>query len=775
MIFGHINDNDANIESQKNISNGVAGLDSNAKLDNSVLPPLSITDVYVVATITDRDNLTVQSGDVAKVTADGKTYIYDGTSWIELSSGSSTLASLTDVSFTGLATNQVIRYNETISKWENKSINNLVTLDNLSDVVITTPVNNNVLRHNGANWINGILFTDNVSELNSLYFTTARVDTQVNSYFSAKGRLLCGTGTNTFSQVSVPASDGHVLVSDITNILTPTGMLWKQLSLEGNYLSDLTITTPINGNIISHDGTKWINSARLSTLETTVTNQGNLIANLGAWNANLAAPIVSPQTISVNQSTFPIIRSTYTAFQGVAPRDQNGIDASGNVLYLNTGIAGGTGPWNVNNGPVYANKTSQEQRQTFFRLLPADLAAIQANYNLNTLWLDSNIGSTGNGKGVLKVNYFYNNLPIGTYTFKSLNRGIASPNKVYIFGCKNFNQTFVFNFVADRTYTLPAAGVDYDLIYQDLTRTTTVGTFDVAITTTVVYSAIGMYFDSPAGGLGLCGASIMTTSQSTDTLTVGTTATNVTYSNTSGSMIITRNGAIAGETWTLSYSMLSFWYLHTIVMAICRNPNVINLSNTTISDTELRINNGTNNFNINNSAGTNTYLNIDIPNDRLKLPRNPWSHIYLPNTALTRAIAVANNFEKLNIGNIADGITTNNPTVGALTWDDVNNQFNWNVSGSFRVSFDITVQGFQPQGQCDVMCRNPQDNSLYAGTRRSFNFFNGEYENISINFVCSVNNTNKLALYWWLPAGAIVASPFNIISWNIVASNLLTQ
>lgn len=648
-----------------------------------------------------------------------------------------------------------------------------VSLDDLSDVVITTPVNNNVLRYNGANWINGVLFTDNVTELTNLYYTNARVDTRVQSYFPSKTSILAGTGVNTYSNVTVPASNNQALVSDNT---TTTGLAWKQLSLGGSYFSDLQITTPINGNILSHDGTKWINSSRLSTLETTVTNQGNQIANLGSWSANQTAPIVSPQTISVNQTTFPIIRSTYTAFQGVAPKDQNGVDMSGNVLYLNTGTATTTGPWNVNGGPVYANKTSQEQRQTFFRLLPADLAAIQANYNSNTLWLDSNIGSAGNGKGVVKVNYFYNNLPIGTYTFKSLNRGANSPNKVYLFGCKNFDQTFVFNFIADRTYTLPIAGVDYDLLYQDLVRPTTAGTFDVSITTTVVYSAIGMFFEAPGPGIGICGASLMTNSTATDTLIVGTTGTNVTYTNTSGSMIITRNGAIAGETWSISYAMLSFWYLHTIVMAICRNPNVINLSNTTISDTELRINNGTNNFNINNSAGTTTYLNIDIPNDRLKIPRNPWSHIYLPNNvAIFRVIAVANTFEKLNIGNIVDGITTNNPTVGCLTWDNVNNQFNWNVSGTFRVTFDITVQGLDPQGQCDIMLRNPQDNSLYAGTRKSFNFFNGQYENISISFVCSVNNTNKIGVYWWLPPAAVAPSSFNIICWSIVASNLLTQ
>ena len=60
-------------------------LDGSGKLDNSVLPPLALTDVYVVDTIVERNVLQVQGGDVAKVVEDGKTYMYDGVStWLEI-------------------------------------------------------------------------------------------------------------------------------------------------------------------------------------------------------------------------------------------------------------------------------------------------------------------------------------------------------------------------------------------------------------------------------------------------------------------------------------------------------------------------------------------------------------------------------------------------------------------------------------------------------------------------------------------------------------------
>jgi hypothetical protein len=73
-------------------ANGIATLDAQGKLSSGQIPAIAITEVYVVADITARDALTVDEGDVAKVTDAGaglpKTYIYDGSSWIEIESGS---------------------------------------------------------------------------------------------------------------------------------------------------------------------------------------------------------------------------------------------------------------------------------------------------------------------------------------------------------------------------------------------------------------------------------------------------------------------------------------------------------------------------------------------------------------------------------------------------------------------------------------------------------------------------------------------------------------
>lgn len=89
-IDGEITDN---VTNQLGVANGIATLDVNGKLTSGQVPSIAITDVFVVANIAARDALTgIEEGDVAKVTDAGaglpKTYIYDGSSWIEIESGS---------------------------------------------------------------------------------------------------------------------------------------------------------------------------------------------------------------------------------------------------------------------------------------------------------------------------------------------------------------------------------------------------------------------------------------------------------------------------------------------------------------------------------------------------------------------------------------------------------------------------------------------------------------------------------------------------------------
>jgi len=65
-------------------ANGVAVLDAGGKIPAGRLPAIAISEIFVVNDNAERDALSVQEGDVAKVIADNLTYIFDGSSWVEL-------------------------------------------------------------------------------------------------------------------------------------------------------------------------------------------------------------------------------------------------------------------------------------------------------------------------------------------------------------------------------------------------------------------------------------------------------------------------------------------------------------------------------------------------------------------------------------------------------------------------------------------------------------------------------------------------------------------
>lgn len=78
--------------SQVGASGGVASLGEDGKIPSSQLPALALTDVHVVADNTERDALTVEEGDVAIVTGTGKTWIYDGSAWQELTAAGAVIS-----------------------------------------------------------------------------------------------------------------------------------------------------------------------------------------------------------------------------------------------------------------------------------------------------------------------------------------------------------------------------------------------------------------------------------------------------------------------------------------------------------------------------------------------------------------------------------------------------------------------------------------------------------------------------------------------------------
>lgn len=134
-------------------------------------------------------------------------------------------------------------------------------LTDLTDVTITTPTTGQVLYKSAGDWINQSLDTSMIPENTNLYYTDTRVDTRLNTKYTAKGRIQVGTGNNTYGQQTAPGADFQVLVSDINNVLNNTGLSWAQMALNGSYFSNINIANPLNKQLLSYENAtgKWIN------------------------------------------------------------------------------------------------------------------------------------------------------------------------------------------------------------------------------------------------------------------------------------------------------------------------------------------------------------------------------------------------------------------------------------------------------------------------------------------------------------------------------------
>jgi hypothetical protein len=106
----------------------------------------------------------------------------DGSIYVKVANGQE-LYELHDVKITSIANNDVLQWDNTDLRWENRSLSaagiassgHTHTLDDLSDVTITSVASNNLIQYNGTGWINrsitaaGIM-PDPTSATNPVYF-----------------------------------------------------------------------------------------------------------------------------------------------------------------------------------------------------------------------------------------------------------------------------------------------------------------------------------------------------------------------------------------------------------------------------------------------------------------------------------------------------------------------------------------------------------------------------------------------------------------------------
>lgn len=151
-----------------------------------------------------------------------------------------TVAKLTDAEITSAANKDTLLYDGNDSKWKNKPN----SVDNLSNVTITTASSGDTLSYNGSGWVNQANSLDNL--------------------------------TNT--TITTPTSG---------QVLTYTGSIWENSAPSSGALgniTDVTLTTPTDKQLLQYDyaNSKWVNSSDVwNTIEV------NDIANINNASANV--------------------------------------------------------------------------------------------------------------------------------------------------------------------------------------------------------------------------------------------------------------------------------------------------------------------------------------------------------------------------------------------------------------------------------------------------------------------------------------------------------
>jgi len=246
-------------------------LDEDNKLLTSLLPPLSISSVVIVANIEERDALIVQTGDCCKTLDDNVFYIYTGTEWLEFASGSASVAALTDVTLSAPTTGQTLQYNSTTHRWSNATPNPGVT-------------DHTQLTNKGTNTHAQIdtFITNTNTALNGLGQLLQGVDARVDTTNTVVAGHTTSIGTLTtfktnLEEFTIPRIDyiNYTLCGDlqtqITNNHNATGTVLvdhgsRIFAIENNNalsdLSNITITNPSQGQALTYNSSaaKWVNS-----------------------------------------------------------------------------------------------------------------------------------------------------------------------------------------------------------------------------------------------------------------------------------------------------------------------------------------------------------------------------------------------------------------------------------------------------------------------------------------------------------------------------------
>jgi len=214
------------------------------------------------AALSDTPPVNPQPGTIWFNTSNGRLFIYyndgDSAQWVQPTTpsfgagggtGSTSLNGLTDVVITSPTANQVLKFNGT--QWINDvSAGGSSNLDALTDVAISSPTSNQVLSYNGTSWVNATLSGGGVASNSFANIAVSGRTTVVADSASDTLTLVAGSGVTittdaTTDSITISA-DAAGTFGDLTEITEAA------LTVDKIYLPAITMLTVSNSGATAY-------------------------------------------------------------------------------------------------------------------------------------------------------------------------------------------------------------------------------------------------------------------------------------------------------------------------------------------------------------------------------------------------------------------------------------------------------------------------------------------------------------------------------------------
>ena len=276
---------DAVSTSEKGAANGVATLDANGLVPTSQLPPLSISDVFTVASQAAMLALTAQRGDFAVRTDVGRTFVLAAepattlSNWVQLLDGPSgtvtsvaTAAPASGFTITGgpITSSGTLTFTLTDDL---AAVEALATTGIAVRTGTSTWATRSLVAGTGISITNANGVAGNITIAATNTGTVTSVGLTAPSIFTVSSSPVTSSGTIALALANQSA--GTVFAGPVSGSAAPT---FRTLSLDE--LSDVVLTSPTPNQVLAYNGTSWVNTGAVGA---------NAAGLIGAGQAGSAA------------------------------------------------------------------------------------------------------------------------------------------------------------------------------------------------------------------------------------------------------------------------------------------------------------------------------------------------------------------------------------------------------------------------------------------------------------------------------------------------------